>query len=144
MTAMKASALLASLIVVGAGAALVACTTTPPSGDGAPQASSNRYACFDPAMVRNFQSIDDHTMVITSGWNQAYELKLGPACIGLDTSSMIGIRSRTGVGDVCGPFDADILYSDIGSRPVQSCSITAVRHLEGEEAAPYVMAKKRQ
>ena len=142
---MKAAVLLASVIVVGAGAALLAaCATTAPADGQSAAYNENRYKCFDPSNVRNFMSVDDHTMVITSGWNEAYELKLGPACFGLDTSAMIGIRSRTGVGDICGPFDADILYSDLGDRHPQSCSVTAVRHLTGEEAAPYVTAKKRQ
>ena len=144
---MKAAVLLASLIVAGAGTtALVACTTTNPGGtsNAAADPNSHRFKCFDPAMVRNFESVDDHTMVITTDWNDAFKLTLGPACIGLDTSTMIGIRSRSGVGDVCGPFDADIIYSDIGERPRQSCSITAVEHLTGDAAAPYVGTRKKQ
>ncbi len=142
---MKAAVVLAALIVAGTCAALVACTSTPSGDPNATTANAdNRYQCFDPAHVRSFQNVDDHTMVITSDWNQAYELKLGPACFDLDTSAMIGLRSRTGVGDVCGPFDADIVYSDMGSRPPQTCSITGVRHLTGDEAAAYVAPKKRQ
>ncbi len=145
---MKAAVLLASLIVAGAGTtALVACTTTNPGGDGNASAdpSSHRFKCFDPAMVRNFESVDDHTMVITTNWNDAFKLTLGPACIDLDTSAMVGIKSRTGFGDVCGPFDADIIYSDLGRERPQTCSITAVEHLTGDAAAPYVgKAKARQ
>ena len=135
---MKAAAFLASLIVTAAGIVLVACASTAPSGGTASAGTSDRYKCFDPNMVRGFQSVDDHTMIITSDWNQAYELKLGPACIGLDTSFMIGIRSRFSAGDVCGPFDAEILYNDMGSRPTQTCAITGIRHLTGDEAEKYV------
>ena len=137
---MKASAILASSLITVAGIVLVACATTPPAGDGtgATALANDRYKCFDPNMVRGFQSVNDHTMVITSDWNQAYELQLGPACFGLDTSFMIGIHSRFGGGDICGPFDAEILYNDMGSRPTQACAITGVRHLTGAEAEPYV------
>src|SRR5688572_6893944 len=101
--------------------------------DGGVDPTSSRYQCFDPDFVRSFETVNSHKMIITSDRNHAYELTLGGVCIGLDTSFQIGIRSRHGMSDICGPFDGEIVYSD-GLRGLQTCSITSVRHLEGEEA----------
>jgi len=143
---MKSPALLAAALAAAAAITTVAATSYAMSGrpsSSAPKPAGDRYQCFDPSNVRGFQSINDHKMVITTDWNQAYELELGGVCIGLDTSFMVGIRSRMGAMDVCGPFDADIVYNDMGGiRHVQSCPITAVRHLTGDEAAPYVVQRK--
>ncbi|ESQ84557.1 hypothetical protein AEAC466_09400 [Asticcacaulis sp. AC466] len=110
-----------------------------------PESRVNRdpRACFDPAHVRSFNTINDHKMIIVSDWNEAYELELGGACMGIDTSMRIGIRSRgLGMADVCGPMDAEIFYSDLSGNRVQSCTVTSVHHLTGDEAAPYVMKRK--
>lgn len=95
----------------------------------------DRYRCFDPKFLRGFQTTGDNKVVITSDQNQAYELTLGGACIGLDSTFMIGIRSRYALSDICGPFDADIVYNDFGPR---RCPIVAMRHLQGAEAEPYI------
>jgi len=141
---MKSPALLAAALAVAAAVTTIAATSYAMSGrpsSSAPRPGGDRYQCFDPNQVRGFQTISDNKMIITSDWNQAYEIQLGGVCIGLDTSFMVGIRSRSGM-DVCGPFDADIIYNDMGGiRHVQSCPITSVRHLTGDEAAPYVVQR---
>lgn len=102
-------------------------------------ASSDRMACFDPTFVDGFQNAGDNKIVVTEGRNRVYELTLGGACIGLDTTFAIGIRSRNGMTDVCGPFDADIVFRDMGGLDRrQACPILQVRHLTGDEAAKYV------
>ncbi|MDI7774292.1 DUF6491 family protein [Asticcacaulis sp. EMRT-3] len=141
---MKISAVLASMMITAGGLAAIAgvasAMSAKPDGQGVPPpASHDRFACFDPSFTEGFQTINDHKMIVTTPRNQAYELTLGGVCIGLDTSFTVGIRSRNGMSQVCGPFDADILYNDMGGlRHMQSCPITSVRHLSAEEAAPYV------
>jgi len=144
---MKKQTVFASVLITGLGLAAVAATVMSSSTfamSGRPSSgvtpTSDRYKCFDTTFVRNFVSVDDHTIVIVSDENQAYELKLGGPCIGLDTSFAIGVRARTGMTEVCDAFDADILYSDMGRERVQECPVTGVRHLMGNDAAPYVMA----
>ncbi|ESQ76332.1 hypothetical protein ABAC402_04335 [Asticcacaulis sp. AC402] len=110
-------------------------------GDDSRQLTRNRSQCFDPDFVRSYQTLNDHKVIVTSDRNEAFELTLGGVCIGLDTSFQIGIRSRHGFSDICGPFDGEIVWSD-GLRGLQSCPITAMRHLEGEDAAPYVRGKR--
>lgn len=133
-------ALLASLAILSAGLAVVACAS---GAGGAPSGSSHaangdRFQCFDTDFIRSFQTVDDHTIVVESSQGQGYELKLGGVCIGLDTSFMIGLRSRMGSSQVCGPFDADVVYNDNGGiRGHQECPITEVRHLNADEAAKY-------
>ncbi len=103
-----------------------------PSQDVTP---SDRYQCFDPKFLRGFQTVGNDKLVITSDDNQAYELTVGGTCIGLDSTFMIGIRSRFAMSDICGPFDAEIVYHDLGP---QRCPIIAMRHLQGAEAEPYI------
>ncbi len=126
-----------SIVVTGAAVAMVG----RPS-DNAVKPTTDRYRCFDPSMVRGFQTVDDHTLVVTSDWNQAYKLTLGGVCFGLDTTFAIGLKSRSGMMDVCGPFDADIIFrDDLGAGRHQQCPIIAMKHLTGDEAAPYVNTK---
>ena len=137
---MKTSALLVTLAILGAGLGSITLASAMSSKPGnAPSVAGDRYRCFDSDFIHGFQTDGDQKVIITSDQNQAYELTLGGACIGIDTSFMIGVRPRMGSTEICGPFDADILYNDNGGlHPHQECPITNVRHLQGDEAAPYV------
>ncbi len=142
---MKASALAATLVIcaLGFGAIGAASAMSHKPGGDKPSLKGDSYTCFDADMIRGYQSVDEHKLIVTSDFNQAYELSLGGACIGLDTSFTIGIRSRMGSSEICGPFDADVVYNDMGGlRQTQACPVTGVRHLTGDEAAPYVVTKK--
>jgi hypothetical protein len=134
----------AVLVAAGLGAGTLALAM---SGRPSPDAAlTDRDRCFDPRFLRGFQTTRDDKLIITSDNNQAYELTLGGACFGIDSTYMIGIRSRFAMSEICGPFDADILYSDLGPRRAQSCPIVGMRHLQGADAAPYIGARpaKRQ
>jgi hypothetical protein len=145
---MKKSTTIACLIAVGLGTAAVtgaalAMSAGRPSSDVQP--GKDRYACFDPSQVRGFDTINDHKIIITSDRNEAYELTLSGVCFGLQTSFGIGIQSRMGgMSDICGPFDGEIVFRDQGTDRVERCSISQVRHLTGEEAAPYVFKRKSE
>lgn len=146
---MKITTLITSAVMAVAGAAVVAGATFAPSEAMSPRPHSgdapprDRYACFDPNFVQGFQSIGDNKIVVTSSHNQVYELSLGGICFGLDTTFAIGIRSRNGMSNVCGPFDADIVFRDMGGRDrVQACPIMQVRHLTGDEAEKYAPQRK--
>lgn len=102
----------------------------------------DRYRCFNPTFVRGFQTPSDNKLIIVSDENQAYELALAGPCIGIDTSFAIGIRSRTGMNEVCDAFDADIVFRDNGFERRQECRIMNVRHLTGDEAAKYIDAPR--
>ncbi|MBW8734113.1 MAG: hypothetical protein JF571_07380 [Asticcacaulis sp.] len=136
---MKKHVLLVTLLVtgIGLGSLTVASAMSGRPSQGVKPGRDPR-ACFDPTFVDGFQTPDDRTMIITSG-REAYKLSLTGVCIGLDTSFMVGIRSRYPMAEVCGPFDADIIYRD-GDRH-QSCKITDVKHLSPEEAAEYTGRK---
>ncbi|WP_443750701.1 DUF6491 family protein [Asticcacaulis solisilvae] len=132
-------ALLVSLLIAGIGLGslgVASAMSGRPSTGVKP--GHDPHACFDPTFVDGFQTPDDHTMIVTQG-HEAYKLSLTGVCIGLDTSFVVGIRSRYPMADVCGPFDAEILYRDGDRR--QSCQITEVRHLSPEEAAEYTGRK---
>ncbi len=138
---MKKSALLASLLIASLGAGGlasgigIATAMTGKPGDNV-RPAHDRDQCFDPNFIRGFQTPGHDRLIIISDRNEAYELELGGVCIGLDTSFAIGVRSRYGMSEVCGPFDADIIFRDMGEP--RRCPVTSVRHLTGDEAAQYV------
>lgn len=139
---MKKSAVMASVAVVAAGITLlgglgIASAMSSRPGESVKPAR-DRDACFDANFIRGFQTPSDHKLIIISDRNQAYELTLGGPCWGLDTSMAIGVRTR-GVSEVCGPFDADIVFRDsMGGQRLQQCRVVDVRHLQGAEADEYV------
>lgn len=133
------------LLAVGIGASgLMLAHGMSDQPDARTQAPRDRQQCFNPDFVRDFITVDDHKVIITTGRNQAYELTLGGVCSGLDTSLTIGIRTRFSGGDVCGPFDADVVFGGFGGDRLQSCPITKVRHLQGDEAEPYVATRRNK
>lgn len=141
---MRKSALLVTFAVLSLGLGAVTLASAMSSKPGnAPSVNGDRYRCFDSDFIRGFQTVGDSKIIITSDQNQAYELTLGGVCIGIDTSFMIGVRPRMGSTEICGPFDADIVYNDNGGiHEHSSCPISNVRHLQGDEAAPYVNAPR--
>ena len=134
-----AIAAVAALSIAAVGGASVAMTGKP-SGDVKPGA--DRYRCFDPTFTRGFQTPDDHTIIVESDDNQAYQLDMAGPCFGLDNSFAIGIRSRTGMHEVCDPFDADIVFRDSGFGERRECRVMSIRHLTGDEAAKYITPPK--
>jgi len=138
---MKKSTCIAALVAAGFGIVVVtgaalAMSAGRPTSDN--KTARDPRACFDSSQVRSFQTEKDDKIIIISNWNEAYELTMTPACIGLDSSFRIGIKSRgSGLNDICGPFDGEIVYSDMGDRPLKTCPIQAVRHLTPEEAVAY-------
>jgi hypothetical protein len=143
---MKRSTCIAALFAAGLGVIAVtgvalAMSAGRPAPDNKP--ARDPRACFDSSQVRSFQTEKDDKIIIISNWNEAYELTMTPACIGLDSSFRIGIKSRgSGMNDICGPFDGEIVYSDMGDRPLKTCPIQAVRHLTPEEAVAYGVKPK--
>ncbi|HTM83145.1 DUF6491 family protein [Asticcacaulis sp.] len=143
---MKKSTCIAALFAAGLGVIAVtgvalAMSAGRPAPDNKP--ARDPRACFDSSQVRSFQTEKDDKIIIISNWNEAYELTMMPACIGLDSSFHIGIKSRgSGLNDICGPFDGEIVYSDMGDRPLKTCPIQAVRHLTPEEAVAYGVKPK--
>lgn len=141
---MARSALLVTGLVLGIGLGGITVASAMSGKPGnAPSVTGDRYRCFDSDFIRGFQTVGDSKVIITSDQNQAYELTLGGVCVGIDTSFMIGVRPRMGSTEICGPFDADIVYDDNGGpRQHPSCPVTNVRHLQGAEAEPYVMTPR--
>lgn len=139
---MKISTILASGLIVAAGIGGIGIASAASNRPGdTVDPGRDRNACFDPDFIRGFQTPGNSRVVIISSRNEAYELTV-PACIGLESSIYIGIKTRH-AGDVCGPFDADIVYEGISGRR-ESCRVSNMRHLQGEEAAEYVRKPIRE
>lgn len=149
---MKRSALWVSLCVVALGAgglvlgnmgqatARASETTERSANTDKAASSSDRYKCFDPQFTNGFQTVDDHKVIITSDRDEPYEITVIGPCMGLDSSFALGVRTRHGATEVCGAFDAEIVYRDMGE--LRTCQIASVRHLTGDEAAPYKRTRK--
>jgi hypothetical protein len=139
---MKISAILVSGLIVVAGLGgigIASAASNRPSDNVDP--GRDRRACFDPDFIRGFQTPGNGKVVIIDSKNEAYELTV-PACIGLESSMYVGLKTRHG-GDVCGAFDADVVYEGLSGRR-EVCRVSNVRHLQGEEAADYIRKPIRE
>ena len=138
---MNRQAFAAVLGVAALAIVLVGCAGDATSGkpDAKPM---DRYRCFNPTFMRGFQTPDDHTLIIESDDNQAYELGLAGPCFGLEESFAVGVRSRMGAVQVCDPFDVDILFRDQTMGGRRECHVMTMRHLTGDEAAKYITPPK--
>lgn len=90
--------------------------------------------CFRSDDVDRFNPIDSRTMIVETYGRKHYRLELSGACMGIEDAFRIGIRTRAGALNVCGGFDAEILYSDPGSARLTRCQITDVKPITKEEA----------
>ncbi len=124
----------AAAVVLVAGAAWAMAGR--PSGDVKPSAMRDR--CFNPTFLRGYQTPTDGKLIIETDDNQAFELTMAGPCFDLDTTFAIGIRSRSGMNEVCDPFDADIVFRGDGFDPHRVCHVASIRHLQGDEAAKYI------
>ena len=125
------------------GVILVACASEATNGQAGGDAKPiDRYRCFSPTFVRNFETSGDDKLIIESDSNQAYELTMAGPCFGLDDSLAIGIRSHTGMGEICDPLDADIIFHDNAMGGHRECRVMTMRHLTGDEAAKYLTPRK--
>jgi len=130
--------------LLGLAAVTGACLAMSPRPQAGAKPPAEHMSCFDPTFIDGFQPAGDNKIVVTEGRNRVYELTMGGVCIGLDTTFAVGIRSRTGMNQVCGPFDADLVFRDMGGLDRrQACPITEVRLLTGAEAAKYVDAPRK-
>ncbi len=140
---MKRQAITAVLGMAALGVILVACASETTNGQpGADAKPVDRYRCFSSTFVRNFETPSDDKLIILSDSNQAYELAMAGPCFGLDDSLAIGIRSRTGMSEICDPLDVDIIFHNnmLGGRG--ECRVMTMRHLTGDEAAKYITPRK--
>lgn len=90
--------------------------------------------CFRSDDIDRFNPVDSRTMVIETYGRQHYKLQLSGACMGIEDAFRIGVKTRAGSSNICGGFDAEILYSDSGSGRLAKCNITDVTPITKEEA----------
>jgi len=107
--------------------------TQPGQGDETPSRKEMRK-CFRPDDVDRFNPIDADTMVVETTGRQHYKLTLAGGCFGIDSALRIGIRTRGAMSQVCGSFDGEILYNELGSGQLSKCSILEVTPIDKAEA----------
>jgi hypothetical protein len=139
---MNRQAITAVLGMAVLGVVLAACASETTNGAPGADAKADRYRCFSTTFVRNFETPSDDKLIIESDNNQAYELDMAGPCFGLDDSLALGIRSHTGMSQICDPLDVDIIFHNnvLGGR--SECHVMTMRHLTGDEAAKYLTPRK--
>lgn len=140
---MNRRAITAVLGMAVLGVVLVACASEATNGNSGGDAKPvDHYRCFNPTFLRGFETPSNDKLIIESDNNQAYELAMAGPCFGLDDSLAIGIRSHTGMGEICDPLDADIIFHDNAMGGRRECRVMTMRHLTGDEAAKYITPRK--
>lgn len=142
---MKKVMIFSAVLALGALGALTSQVSAGPesaqadnTGTAKPKAKSNRNeSCFYADNIERFYTEDDDSMMVTDYRGRSFRLDLTGACFGIDTALKLAIRTK-GSRQVCGPFDADVVYSDdtSGGR-LRSCMIRNVTALSKEEADAY-------
>jgi hypothetical protein len=135
---------LALASLVGAAAALGACTAYDPYNGTAPLAAAPAYGvdavarpggCFYARDIRNHTVLDDHTLLINVADRDVYRVEMSGACLaGATSSDPIITRQPPGSTTVCRPIDLDISIA-IGGGMRSPCIVSDIVRLTPEEVA---------
>jgi Family of unknown function (DUF6491) len=126
--------IIAAAMVSGLGLVVAGCAANPETVAQASDPSGKDAQCFYVDDVRSYFTPNDDVMVVETHRKQNYALTIAPACMGLDNAGRIGLRSRSGMTRVCGPFDAEVLYTEFGDNRLKRCNITDVRAVTQAES----------
>lgn len=89
--------------------------------------------CFRTNDIRGFDNDDRRKLIVETYSGDFYELGLMAGCMDIDHAMKLGFRGRNGSDRVCGGFDAEILYRELGSGRLSRCQVTNVRPFTHEE-----------
>jgi hypothetical protein len=103
------------------------------SAASAKPAKSDANQCFRPDEINGFNAPDDHTVYIRVGVNDFYKLDLMGDCIDLTFRQSLGIQRTPGMGWICSPLDATIVYRETGMP--ERCPVTGIHKLSAAEVA---------
>ena len=123
---------LAAIVAMGL---LGACSSTS-SGARSDTASAPRAApppsghtgCFDPALARGYQALDDDVLLVDAGRN-FFRVQLEATCFGTDWAPELHFVGDPITGRICGRFGERIIYKS------QSCMIERVDWITPDEHA---------
>lgn len=122
-----AAILIASLLIVGAGAlsiALPAAAQSPTAKTGA------ESSCFWTRDLRNHSVGGDHILYFDVGGRSVYKAETSGSCLaGASSSDPIVMVNRTGSGQICNPLDLDISVRGV------RCIVSSLTKLTPAEAA---------
>ncbi|MFT3997692.1 MAG: DUF6491 family protein [Asticcacaulis sp.] len=117
-----------------AGLSLLPAQARSAAEDSKPAAKSNPNRCFRSDDIDRFNPVDTRTMVIETYAHQHYKLTLAGGCMGIEDALRIGVKTRGGTSYICGSFDADILYNELGSGGLGKCAVIEVTPIDKAEA----------
>jgi len=89
-------------------------------------------ACLDGRDTHRIHVVDDHTLLIYDGRDNAYKLDIGGPCRSMTDLSHFGFEF-SGSDQICRAHDAQLLYSQNGEHPV-TCLINGVVPVTRNEA----------
>lgn len=127
--AAAAVGLMAALAVVGLSAANA---KTDKAETGADKGEQKGPACLDGRDTHRMHVVDDHTLLVYDGRQNAYKLDIGGPCRSMTDLSHFGFEFF-GSDQICRAHDAQLLYSQNGERPV-TCLINDVTPVTRNEA----------
>ena len=117
-------------LIAGAASVIAACSAynQPPQR----LAATSGRQCFLAGRVNGFWGATDDSVLVRTGVNDVYQLRLSGMCHNIDWANRIALRSTGGSNWICQGLDAEILVpSPIGP---DRCLVTDVRKLSPEEA----------
>jgi hypothetical protein len=89
--------------------------------------------CLDTRYTGRMHVVNDHTLLVYDRFDNAYQIEHGGGCKSMDDYSQIGFVLN-GSSDVCGPHDAQLLYSPTGHGSRTTCIISGFKSVSKAEA----------
>jgi len=108
----------------------------PPASPASPPAKAAAGAgrqCFRPHDINGFNAPNEHTLYVRVGIHDIYRLDLMGDCGELTFRQSIGLETFPGLGWVCSPLDATVVYRETGIP--ERCPVTAIHKLSADEIA---------
>jgi len=121
--------LIAALAVIGLSAAHAKTDRAAPAVD---KGEVKGPACLDGRDTHRIHVVDDHTLLVYDGRENAYKMDIGGPCRSMTDLSHFGFQFF-GSDQICRAHDAQLLYSQNGERPV-TCLINSVTPITRNEA----------
>jgi hypothetical protein len=127
-----AAILIASLLIVGAGALSIAlpAAAQSPTAKTPTAKTGAESSCFWTRDLRNHSVGGDHILYFDVGGRSVYKAETSGSCLaGASSSDPIVMVNRTGSGQICNPLDLDISVRGV------RCIVSSLTKLTPAEAA---------
>jgi hypothetical protein len=98
------------------------------------RSSAPPRSCFWSREVTGFSAPDDHTVYLRVGVRDVYRLDLMGACLNVDWTQGVALKTRAGADYICDGLDLELIVPDRPMGP-QHCAVSNLRKLTPAEVA---------